>query len=120
MLSCITQFDGLGSLSSHGVQTLINVMLLLWSLPYHAVFSVSGCADKASRLSATRQVGAYLPRFGTKTDKGGAQKKVDLVEKVFVDLAKRFKERPGGYTRIIKVAIRRGDAAPMSIIEWVS
>jgi len=51
MLSCITQFDGLGSLSSHGVQTLINVMLLLWSLPYHAVFSVSGCADKASSTS---------------------------------------------------------------------
>jgi len=76
--------------------------------------------DKAKRLSATRQVGAYLPRFGTKTDKGGAQKKVDLVEKVFVDLAKRFKERPGGYTRIIKVAVRRGDAAPMSIIEFVS
>jgi len=76
--------------------------------------------DKAKRLSATREVGAFLPRFGTVTDKGGTQKKVDLVEKVFVDLAKRFKERPGGYTRIIKVAIRRGDAAPMSIIEFVS
>ncbi len=76
--------------------------------------------DKAKRLAATRQVGAYLPRFGTKTDKGGTQKKVDLVEKVFLELAKRFKERPGGYTRIIKVAVRRGDAAPMSIIEFVS
>lgn len=76
--------------------------------------------DKAKRLSATRQVGAYLPRFGTVTDKGGTQKKVDLVEKVFLDLAKRYKERPGGYTRIIKVAVRRGDAAPMSIIEFVS
>jgi large subunit ribosomal protein L17 len=44
---------------------------------------------------------------------------VDLVEKVFLDLAKRFKGRPGGYTRIIKFGPRRGDNAPMSLIEFV-
>jgi large subunit ribosomal protein L17 len=76
-------------------------------------------ADKAKRLSATRFVGAYLPRFGTRVEKGSEPKKVDLVEKVFIDLAKRFKERPGGYTRIIKMGPRRGDNAPISIIEWV-
>ncbi len=75
--------------------------------------------DKAKRLAAQRQVSAYLPRFGTKTEKGGAQKKVDLVEKIFVDLAKRFKERPGGYTRIVKLGQRRGDGADLAIIEWV-
>lgn len=76
-------------------------------------------ADKAKRLAAQRQVAAFLPRFGTKTEQGGAQKKVDLVEKVFVDLAKRFAERPGGYTRIVKLGVRRGDAAPLSLIEFV-
>ena len=40
---------------------------------------------------------------------GGAEKKVDLVEKVMLDLAKRFAKRPGGYTRIIKFGPRRGD-----------
>jgi large subunit ribosomal protein L17 len=75
--------------------------------------------DKAKRLSAQRSVGAYLPRFGTRVEKGGLTKKVDLVEKVFVDLAKRFKGRPGGYTRIVKLGPRRGDNAPISIIEWV-
>ena len=41
------------------------------------------------------------------------------MEKVFLDLAKRFATRPGGYTRIIKFGPRRGDAAPMSLIELV-
>jgi large subunit ribosomal protein L17 len=75
-------------------------------------------ADRAKRLHAQRVVGAYLPRFGTRVV-DGETKKVDLVEKVFVDLAKRFKGRPGGYTRIVKVGWRRGDNAAMSIIEFV-
>jgi large subunit ribosomal protein L17 len=76
-------------------------------------------ADKARRLHATRLVAAYIPRFGTRTEKGGDTKKVDLVEKVFLDLAKRFKGRAGGYTRIVKFGPRRGDNASMSMIELV-
>jgi large subunit ribosomal protein L17 len=75
--------------------------------------------DKARRLHAKRMVGAYIPRFVVRIEKGGVPKKVDLVEKVFLDLAKRFATRPGGYTRIIKFGPRRGDAAPMSLIELV-
>ena len=76
-------------------------------------------ADKAKRLHATRLVGSYIQRFGTRTMPGGEMIKVDLVEKLFTDLAKRFEGRPGGYTRIIKVGPRRGDGAPMCLIEWV-
>jgi large subunit ribosomal protein L17 len=76
-------------------------------------------ADKALRLHAQRMVAAYIPRFGVRIEKGGAEKKVDLVEKVFLDLAKRFKGRAGGYTRIIKFGPRRGDNAPISVIEFV-
>ena len=75
--------------------------------------------DKARRLATKRLIAAFLPRWGTKTEKGGETKKVDLVEKVLVDLAKRFDGRPGGYTRIIKLGERRGDNAPMAIIEFV-
>lgn len=73
--------------------------------------------DKARRLHVARLVGAYIPRWGVRTEKGGDQKKVDLVEKVMLDLAKRFASRPGGYTRIVKFGPRRGDNAPMSLIE---
>ncbi len=39
------------------------------------------------------------------------------VQKLFGDIASRFRERRGGYTRIIKVRRRKGDNAPLSIIE---
>jgi len=75
-------------------------------------------ADRSRRLAAKRQVASFLRRFGVSNTPDG-ELQVDLVEKVFVDLAKRFENRPGGYTRIIKVGPRRGDNAPMSLIEFV-
>ena len=75
-------------------------------------------ADRARRVAAQKQVGRFLRRFGVK-DTGDGAETVDLVEKVFIDLAKRFADRPGGYTRIIKIGNRRGDNAPMSLIEFV-
>ncbi len=41
------------------------------------------------------------------------------VGKLFTDIGPRFKERPGGYTRILKCGYRAGDKAPMAIIELV-
>ena len=71
--------------------------------------------DKAKRLHVSRLVASFVPRWGV--DRGGV--KINIVEKVLVELSKRFQGRPGGYTRITKLGPRRGDGAPMTIIELV-
>lgn len=43
----------------------------------------------------------------------------DMVLKLFNDIAPHFKQRPGGYLRILKCGYRKGDCAPMAIVELV-
>ncbi len=45
--------------------------------------------------------------------------KESAVTRLFADIAPRFSERPGGYTRIVKLDIRRGDGAPMAVLEMI-
>jgi large subunit ribosomal protein L17 len=61
---------------------------------------------KRGDLHARRQVLSYL------MDE-------EVVKKLFDEIAPKYQERPGGYTRILKLGPRRGDAAPMAIIELV-
>ena len=61
---------------------------------------------KRGDLHARRQVMAYM------MDE-------DVVKKLFDVVAPKYKDRQGGYTRIIKAGVRQGDAAPMVIIELV-
>ena len=61
---------------------------------------------KRGDIHARRQAAAFL-----------LQK--EAVKKLFDDVAPKYEDRNGGYTRIIKTAPRSGDAAPMAIIEWV-
>jgi len=59
---------------------------------------------KRGTLHARRQALAFV-------------RSASVVKKLFDDIAPRFQERPGGYTRVIKLGARRGDAAPVSLVE---
>ena len=97
-------------------ERLITKARRLGKIAYAAQSELS-VADRSRRLSAARGIAAYIPRFGVRIEVGGVPRRVDLVEKVLVELAKRYCERPGGYTRIVKFGPRRGDNAPVSLIE---
>ena len=64
------------------------------------------------KLHARRQAASFI-RF-EKAEDGQY-----TVQKLFSEIAPKFASRNGGYTRVIKTGFRRGDAAPMAIIEWV-
>ena len=70
--------------------------------------------DNPSRLAARKIALQWI--YKTKTENGENSK---VVNKLFDDLAEKYKDRKGGYTRIVKTGARRGDAAPMAILELV-
>ena len=70
-------------------------------------------ADRVITLGKQGGLHARRQALGIVQDKA-------VVRKLFDSIAPRFKDRPGGYTRIIKIGQRRGDAAPISLIELVA
>ena len=104
--------------SSHRKALLAN---LVRSLLEHEKITTTLTKAKASKPVAEKMI--------TLAKKGGvhAQRQAvaflgdkKLVSKLFKEIAPRFENRPGGYTRIYQLGPRKGDSAPMAILELVS
>ena len=74
---------------------------------------------KRGDLHARRQAAAFIRRELVTVGEGEEEKTVFALQKLFDDIAPRYAERQGGYTRILKVGPRRGDGAPVVVIELV-
>jgi large subunit ribosomal protein L17 len=76
-----------------------------------------------AKAKALRPVAEHLITFAKRGDVHARRQVLktvpdrDVVHKLFAEIAPRYAERTGGYTRILKVGPRAGDAAPMAIIE---
>lgn len=90
-----------------------------------SLFAAEGIVTTEAKAKALRPVAEKLI---TKAKKGGVHRHRQVVSylgdkemasKLFADIAPRYAERPGGYTRILKLGPRQGDNAPMARIELV-
>ena len=103
--------------ATHRKATLRN---LATSLFRHERIETTTAKAKELRPFAERLI--TLARRGDVHSRRLAGRKIQdrqVLGKLFDDIAPRYTERPGGYTRILKVGNRKGDAAEMSLIELV-
>lgn len=107
----------LGRKTSHRVAMFRNMVT---SLLDHGKITTTDAKAKEIRVVAERMI-----TLGKRGDLHSMRlaasviREKSVVAKLFSTIAPRYKERLGGYTRIIKLGIRQGDAAPVSLIELV-
>ena len=75
--------------------------------------------DLPSRLHARRQMLKVLYPVTEKAAKKRDTKEVDMVDKLFTEIAPKYQNRSGGYTRIVKIGPRKGDGAMTVVLELV-
>jgi large subunit ribosomal protein L17 len=78
-----------------------------------------GKTNPAAVVYARRLAAGRLPKTRTFTDEEGVTEDVDVVKKLFDDVALRYQARGGGYTRLIKIGKRPGDNADMAVLMLV-
>ncbi len=74
-----------------------------------------------------KELAPFIEKLITKAKKGGLSQRREVArvlskkstKKLFDEIAPRYKDRPGGYTRILKLPPRKSDGAKMAIIEFV-
>jgi large subunit ribosomal protein L17 len=107
----------LGRTTSHRVAMLRNMVTSLFE--HERIVTTS---EKAKELRPVAEKMITLAKRGDLHARRQALSFIrskDVVEKLFTDIKDKFSDRKGGYTRILKTGVRKGDAATMAIIELV-
>lgn len=107
----------MGRTAAHRRATLRNMATALFR---HERIETTTAKAKALRPYAERLI--TLARKGDLHARRLVGRRIhdrEVLGKLFDDLAPRFQDRPGGYTRILKLGHRKGDAAEMALIELV-
>ena len=103
--------------SEHRQAMLRNMMISL--LTHEAIKTTVPKAKELRRVVEPMITLAKEPTLANKRLAFNRLRDRDIVTKLFNDLGPRFKVRPGGYTRILKMGFRVGDNAPMALVELV-
>jgi large subunit ribosomal protein L17 len=77
---------------------------------------VKGQSDPTGEVHARRLAASRLPKTRVIEDEDGYFEEVSVVKKLFDEVAPRFADRPGGYTRLVKIGKRPGDNAEMAVL----
>ena len=112
-----TKGKRLGGSPSHQKAMLANLAADLFE---HGRITTTLAKAKAARPYAEQLI--TNAKSGTLHDRRQVHRSIDdkeVVTKLFDEIGPRYAERPGGYTRIVKVGPRRGDNAEMAILELV-
>lgn len=78
-----------------------------------------GAEDPAAEVHARRKAATRVASTRVYVDEVGDETEVDVLQKLFEEIAPRYAERPGGYTRLVKVGKRPGDNAKMAVVMLV-
>ena len=78
-----------------------------------------GQSDPTSEVHARRLAASRLPKTRVIEDDDGYFEEVNVIQKLFDEVAPRFADRPGGYTRLVKIGKRPGDNAEMAVLMLV-
>ena len=110
-------FNRLGRNASHRRATLGALTLALFK--YERVRTTLAKAREARRVAERLITRAREDSVHNRRIAGKAIQDERVLAKLFKDIAPRFAQRPGGYTRILKVGKRYGDSSEMAILELV-
>jgi len=81
--------------------------------------AIRGEAERMITVARNSEKGSDIDKVNARRQVAARLGNPEMVKKLFEDIAPRFANRPGGYTRIIKLGFRMGDSAEMVLLELV-